>query len=26
VHLRISGVWIRQSDGWKLAHRHESPY
>lgn len=26
VHLRISGVWIRQSDEWKLAHRHESPY
>ena len=26
VHLRISGVWIRQNDGWKLVHRHESPY
>lgn len=26
VHLRISGVWIRQNDGWRLAHRHESPY
>ena len=23
-HLRISGVWVRQADGWKLAHRHES--
>ena len=25
-HLRISGVWVRQADGWKLAHRHESKY
>jgi|HubBroStandDraft_6_1064221.scaffolds.fasta_scaffold160988_2 ketosteroid isomerase-like protein len=23
-HMRISGVWVRQADGWKLAHRHES--
>jgi ketosteroid isomerase-like protein len=23
-HMRISGVWVRQGDGWKLAHRHES--
>jgi ketosteroid isomerase-like protein len=23
-HLRITGVWVRQPDGWKLAHRHES--
>jgi ketosteroid isomerase-like protein len=22
--MRISGVWVRQADGWKLAHRHES--
>ena len=26
THLRISGVWVRQVEGWKLAHRHESPY
>jgi ketosteroid isomerase-like protein len=25
-HLRISGVWVRQADGWKLAHRHESTF
>jgi ketosteroid isomerase-like protein len=25
-HLRISGVWVRQADGWKLAHRHESNF
>ncbi len=25
-HLRISGVWVRQADGWKLAHRHESDF
>jgi ketosteroid isomerase-like protein len=25
-HLRISGVWIRQAGGWKLAHRHESDF
>jgi len=25
-HLRISGVWVRQADGWKLAHRHESKF
>jgi ketosteroid isomerase-like protein len=24
--LRISGVWVRQADGWKLAHRHESNF
>ena len=23
-HLRITGVWVRQPDGWKLAHWHES--
>ena len=23
-HMRITGVWVRQADGWKLAHRHES--
>jgi ketosteroid isomerase-like protein len=22
--MRISGVWVRQAEGWKLAHRHES--
>jgi ketosteroid isomerase-like protein len=26
VHLRISGVWVRQKGEWKLAHRHESPF
>jgi ketosteroid isomerase-like protein len=26
VHLRISGVWVRQNGEWKLAHRHESPF
>jgi len=26
VHLRISGMWIRQKGEWKLAHRHESPF
>ena len=26
VHLRISGVWIRQQGEWTLAHRHESPF
>ena|SRR5216683_78715 len=25
-HLRVSGVWLRQADGWKLAHRHESNF
>jgi ketosteroid isomerase-like protein len=25
-HIRISGVWVRQADGWKLAHRHESNF
>jgi ketosteroid isomerase-like protein len=25
-HLRISGVWVRQPGGWKLAHRHESDF
>ena len=25
-HMRISGVWVRQADGWKLAHRHESDF
>ena len=24
--MRISGVWVRQADGWKLAHRHESNF
>jgi ketosteroid isomerase-like protein len=22
--LHVTGVWVRQKDGWKLAHRHES--
>jgi ketosteroid isomerase-like protein len=26
VHLRISGVWVRQGREWKLAHRHESAF
>lgn len=26
VHLRISGVWVRQRGEWKLAHRHESAF
>ena len=26
VHLRISGVWVRQGSEWKLAHRHESAF
>jgi ketosteroid isomerase-like protein len=26
VHLRISGVWLRQQGEWKLAHRHESAF
>jgi ketosteroid isomerase-like protein len=25
-HLRVSGVWVRQAYGWKLAHRHESNF
>jgi ketosteroid isomerase-like protein len=25
-HMRITGVWVRQADGWKLAHRHESNF
>jgi ketosteroid isomerase-like protein len=25
VRYRFTGVWIRTKDGWKLAHRHESP-
>jgi ketosteroid isomerase-like protein len=25
-HIRITGVWVRQADGWKLAHRHESNF
>jgi len=25
-HMRISGVWVRQANGWKLAHRHESNF
>jgi ketosteroid isomerase-like protein len=24
--LRISGVWVRQPEGWRLAHRHESNF
>ena len=27
VHLRITGVWVKQADGkWLLGHRHESPF
>lgn len=26
VHLRISGVWVRRRNEWKLAHRHESAF
>ena len=26
LHLRISGVWVKQDGQWKLAHRHESRY
>jgi ketosteroid isomerase-like protein len=26
VHIRISGVWVRQRGEWKLAHRHESAF
>ena len=25
ARYRFTGVWIRTKDGWKLAHRHESP-
>ena len=25
-HLRITGVWVKVDDQWKLAHRHESPF
>lgn len=25
IRYRFSGVWLRTKDGWKLAHRHESP-
>ncbi len=25
ARYRFTGVWIRTGDGWKLAHRHESP-
>jgi hypothetical protein len=25
-HFRISGVWVRQADRWKLAHRRESNF
>jgi len=24
-HLRMTGVWVKQSGEWKLVHRHESP-
>lgn len=25
ARYRFTGVWVRTKDGWKLAHRHESP-
>lgn len=25
ARYRFTGVWVRTQDGWKLAHRHESP-
>lgn len=25
-HLRITGVWVKVDGGWRLAHRHESPF